>query len=359
MQAPCLILNSLYPILGGMYVLENVPLSGYSTMRLGGKAAYLTEITDRFEITAAVRWAKERGVPVIMIGDGSNIVWRDSGFPGLVLVNRIMRFDSFKEDDDNLYLTVGAGENWDSVVERAVNMGYSGIEELSLIPGTTGATPIQNVGAYGREIKEVLTTVEAYDTEAGSLVTIPGSECGFAYRTSRFKTTDRGRFLISAVTLHLTRRSPQPPFYESLARYLAENNVKDFTPKTIRKAVIAIRSSKLPDPAVVANNGSFFYNPIISREKLTQLMDAYPNLMYWPTDDNNVKISGAWLVEQAGFKGVHDKETGMATWEKQPLVLVNEAANSTADLIKFEQKIIDAVQSKFGITLKQEPELLP
>lgn len=341
-----------------MYILESVPLNSYSTMRLGGNAAYLTEIGDRSEIIKAVAWAAEHQVPIIMIGEGSNIVWRDEGFPGLVLVNRIMRFETFQEDESNLYLTVGAGENWDSVVQRSVELGFSGLEELSLIPGTAGATPIQNVGAYGREIKDVLTTVEAFDIQKGELVTIPVIDCEFGYRTSRFKTTDRGRFLISAVTFHLTRHAITPPFYDSLQRYLDENHITQFTPQIIRDAVIAIRSAKLPDPRVVANNGSFFHNPRITREQLDNLSETFPNIMYWK-DGNMIKLSAAWLIEQAGFKGFHDSETGMTTWEKQPLILVNEHAKSTKDLLTFKQKVVDSVQTKFGITLQQEPELLP
>jgi UDP-N-acetylmuramate dehydrogenase len=341
-----------------MYILESVPLSSYSTMRLGGNAAYLTEISDRSEIIKAVAWAAERQVPIIMIGEGSNIVWRDEGFPGLVLVNRIMRFESFQEDESNLYLTVGAGENWDSVVQRSVELGFSGLEELSLIPGTAGATPVQNVGAYGREVKDVLTTVEAFDTHKGELVTIPMIDCEFGYRTSRFKTTDRGRFLISAVTFHLTKRVITPPFYEALQRYLDEHHLSEFTPQVIRDAVIAIRSAKLPDPKIVANNGSFFQNPRLTHEQFDHLSEMFPNILYWK-DENMIKLSAAWLIEQAGFKGLHDSETGMTTWEKQPLILVNENAKSTNDLLIFRQKIMDAVQAKFGITLQQEPELLP
>lgn len=341
-----------------MYILESVPLSGYSTMRLGGNAAYLTEINDRFEIMKAITWAAEHKVPVIMIGEGSNIVWRDEGFPGLVLVNRIKRFEVFQEDDNNLYLTVGSGEHWDSVVERSVELGFSGLEELSLIPGTAGATPVQNVGAYGREVKDVLTTVEAFDIQKGRLVTIPVTDCEFSYRTSRFKTTDRNRFLISAVTFHLTKRMPQPPFYESLQRYFEQNKISEYTPKSIRDAVIAIRSSKLPDPAIVANNGSFFKNPRVTRQQVDQMSQQHPGIAYW-ADGDMVKISAAWLIERVGFKGIHDTETGMTTWEKQPLILVNENAQSTKDLLTFRQKIVDAVQAKFGITLEQEPELLP
>lgn len=342
-----------------MDIRQNVPLSDHSTMRLGGNAAYLCDITDRFEIARAYAWAAERNLPVIMIGDGSNIVWRDEGYPGLVLVNKIKRFESFNVDEENLYLTAGAGENWDAIVQRSVEMGYGGLAELSLIPGTVGAAPVQNIGAYGREIMEVIATVEAYDVSKGSLITIPGSDCDFAYRSSRFKTTDKGKFNISAVTFHLKRSNPQPPFYDALSRYFGENNITTFTLQTIRDAVIAIRSAKLPDPQQVPNNGSFFTNPIVRQDQISQLVDFFPNIMYWNLDADNVKVSAAWLLEQAGFKNYYDNETGMATWEKQPLVFVNTAAKSTKDLLIFRDKIITKVQSMFGITLVQEPELLP
>lgn len=342
-----------------MMILQNVPLGSYSTMRLGGPAAYLADITERSQIREAVAWARKRRLPIIMIGAGSNIVWKDEGFPGLVMVNKIMGFEVFEEDAENAYFTIGAGENWDSAVQRIVEAGYSGVEELSLIPGTTGATPIQNVGAYGREISEVLTTIEAYDTQEDKLVTIPASDCDFGYRTSRFKTTDRGRFLIISITLHVMKTAPKQPFYETLRAYFDHNGVTDYTPKIVRNAVIAVRSAKLPNPEVVANNGSFFHNPVIPHEQLVQLLADYPQIVHWPRDDGSAKVSAAWLVEQAGFKNYHDTETGMATWPTQPLVLVNENAEKTTQLLAFKQKVVDAVQTKFQITLQQEPELLP
>jgi UDP-N-acetylmuramate dehydrogenase len=295
-----------------------------------------------------------------MIGGGSNIFWRDEGFPGLVLVNHMMGFEIFEEDEQNVYVTIGAGENWDSVVARTVEAGLTGIEALSLIPGTAGATPIQNVGAYGQEISQTLTTIQAFDTQTGEMVTIPAADCAFGYRTSRFKTTDRGKFFITAITLHLTHGSLQPPYYPALQQYLSDNAITEITPATVREAVIAVRNSKLPDPALVANNGSFFANPIISQGQLAQIQaDTNLSVPHWPTQEGLVKVSAAWLVENAGFKDYHDSETGMATWPKQCLVLVNEAATSTAQLLAFKQKIVDAVQAKFGITLVQEPELLP
>lgn len=341
-----------------MFILENVPLSAYSTMRLGGPASYLVDITSRNDITEAVAWAEKKQVPMIMIGSGSNIVWTDKGFPGLVMVNKIMRFEVQNPDPENCYITIGAGENWDETVGKAVEMGLSGIEELSLIPGTAGATPIQNVGAYGREIKDTLVTIEAYDTKTHEFVTLRGSDCEFGYRTSRFKTTDRWRFMISAITMHLTKQTPQAPFYPSLQHYFDERGIKEFTTQIVREAVVFIRSSKLPDVATVANNGSFFYNPIISKEQFVQLEADHPDITYWSVDNEQVKISAAWLVEQVGFKDMHDTETGIGTWPKQPLVLVNEKAEHTADLLAFSQKIVEAVYAKFNITLQQEPELI-
>jgi UDP-N-acetylmuramate dehydrogenase len=341
-----------------MNIQPNVSLAGYSTMGLGGPAAWLADVASRADVTEAVNWAAEKQLSVLMIGGGSNIIWQDSGFTGLVLVNRIMGYEQQVIDDTNVYLTIGAGENWDSVVERSVAAGLTGIEALSLIPGTAGGTPVQNVGAYGQEISETLTTVEAYDMQTGQWVTIPGSDCSFSYRNSRFKSTEHGRFLITGLTLHLSKGNPQPPFYGSVQAYFEEHNVTDYTPAALREAVIAIRSSKLPDPAVVHNTGSFFSNPVIPISQFESIMSE-TEIPHWNVDENSVKVPAAWLIEQAGFKDYHDAETGMRTWPKQSLVLVNEKARSTADLLKFKQKIIDAVQAKFGITLAQEPEMLP
>jgi UDP-N-acetylmuramate dehydrogenase len=343
-----------------MDIRQNVSLRDYTTMRLGGNARYLVEVADRMQLQQAVAWAGQQNVPILMIGGGSNIFWSDQGYDGLVIVNKILRYEDFVEDDINHYVTIGAGENWDSVVLRTVNAGLTGIECLSLVPGSAGGTPVQNVGAYGQEIADTLTTVEAYDSQLGQFITIPVSDCGFGYRTSRFKTSDKGRFYITALTLHLMVGNPQPPFYPALQRYLEEHGIHDFTPQTIRDAVIAIRSSKLPDPAAVANNGSFFANPIVDSYAYLQIADQYgENIPHWDVGEDKTKLAAAWLVEQAGFKDYHDSQTGMGTWPKQPLVLVNEHAQSTAQLLAFRDQIINAVQQKFGITLQQEPELLP
>lgn len=343
-----------------MKISENVSLSDYSTMGLGGTAAYLTTVETTMELLEALSWAQDKKLPIIMIGDGSNIVWQDTGFSGLIIVNCIQRYETYNEDDTNIYVTAGAGENWDTVVERAAQAGLTGIEALSLIPGTAGAVPVQNVGAYGQEISQTLTTLQAFDVQAKDFVTLRGDDCQFSYRHSRFKSgPDRGRFFITAITLHLQKAKPQPPYYASVQKYFEDHQITDVTPMALRQAVIDIRNSRLPDPKQVKNNGSFFANPIITTDDLVRIRAGYPQIPSWTLTDDSVKLPAAWLIEQCGFKDFHDPATGMATWPQQPLVLVNEAAKSTSDLLKFRDQMISAVREKFGITLAQEPELLP
>lgn len=338
---------------------ENVPLGSYSTMGLGGTASYLTEIATRQELLEAYTWAKKQNLPVIVIGGGSNIVWKDGAFSGLIIVNKILSYEVQELGEENVFITIGAGENWDSVVARTVEAGLTGIEALSLVPGSAGATPIQNVGAYGQEISQTLATVEAYDTKEEKFVTLAGIDCEFSYRNSRFKSKDRGRFFITSLTLQLSKGNPLPPFYGSVQSYFDEHGITEPTPKLLRQAVIDIRTAKLPDPATVKNTGSFFANPVIEASKFNDINDPENPIPSWPTSNGKIKLSAAWLIEQAGFKAYHDEETGMSTWPKQALVLVNEKARSTQDLLNFKQKIVAAVEAKFGITLVQEPELLP
>ncbi|MDB5161203.1 MAG: UDP-N-acetylpyruvoylglucosamine reductase [Candidatus Saccharibacteria bacterium] len=342
-----------------MNIREDVSLATHSTMRLGGKARYLAEAGSDTELQEIVNWAKERQLKFIIIGQGSNIVWRDEGFDGLVIVNNIPGKEIVAEDETSATVILGGGENWDEAVAWAVSKDLSGIEFLSLIPGTVGAAPVQNIGAYGAELADTLKEVGVYDTQNDCFESILNESCKFSYRSSRFKSSDKGRYMITHVVLRLNKSRPAPPFYDALQAYLDEHGVTDFTPANIREAVIAIRSSKLPDWRTVANNGSFFTNPIISQSRFDELKSQHPDIKGWPAGKGKVKIAAGWLVENAGFKGVHDEDTGMATWEKQALVLVNEHARSTADLLAFRQKIIFKVDELFGVVLEQEPELLP
>jgi UDP-N-acetylmuramate dehydrogenase len=339
-------------------IQENVSLANYSTMRLGGQARYLAEVSSSDELQELIDWAEKQQVGFMMIGQGSNIVWRDEGYPGLIIIDRIKGREVLSEDDQSATIHICSGENWDEAVAWTVEKDLSGIEFLSKIPGTVGAAPVQNIGAYGAEIAQTLIEVEAYDTQTQAFGSIAKQASGFGYRTSRFKTTDKGRFLITGITLKLHKTQPQPPFYESLEIYFKEHGITEFTPAILRKAVTEIRKIKLPDPSVVSNNGSFFTNPIVDKSKFESLQAQYPDIKGWPYQDK-IKLSAGWLVEQAGFKNFHDEPTGMATWQGSALVLVNEHARKTADLLEFRQKIIFKVDEMFGVVLEQEPELLP
>ncbi|MGH7234290.1 MAG: UDP-N-acetylmuramate dehydrogenase [Candidatus Saccharimonadales bacterium] len=338
---------------------RNVELKQYSTMQLGGPASYLVVVESQEQLIEVAANAKANNIPVIVVGEGSNIVWRDEGFNGLVIVNRIKGFNITSNDEFGTYLTVGAGENWDSVVERSVEQGLSGIECLSLIPGTAGATPVQNVGAYGQEIAETLVTITAYDQNTGTLVTLAAGDCKFTYRKSIFNTTAKGRYLITAITLMLSHAKPMPPFYQSISDYLEKHKITDYTPSALRKAVIEIRRAKLPDPAVTANCGSFFANPEVDSLQLAALQDSFPAIPNWPTDDGQVKLSAAWLIDQAGYHDYFDPDCGIATWPTQALVFVNRSAKSTADLLRFADKVKAKVKDQFSVELKMEPLLLP
>lgn len=351
--------NGGISIMKPVHILENVSLRRYSTMRLGGPARWLTEVKSEKDLPEIIEWARSKDLPMIMIGQGSNIVWRDQGFPGLVIINQLLGREILDEDENGVTLRVGAGEVWDEVVERTVAKGWSGVEFLSKIPGLAGAAPVQNIGAYGAEIADTLIEVEAYDTKQESFGGILSDACGFSYRSSRFKNKDKGRFFITGIVLRLRKSNPKPPFYESLEDYFSQRNIGEFTPAVIREAVTAIRAIKLPDPSVVANNGSFFTNPFISSGQFERLKQKYPDIKGWPAPGDRVKLAAGWLVEQAGFKDAHDDRTGMGTWKGSALVLVNEHARSTSDLLEFKQKIVFKVDEMFGVVLEQEPELLP
>lgn len=340
--------------------MQNVSLASHSTMRLGGTAQYVIEVASHDELIESLAFAKEHSLPVRMIGSGSNIIWRDEGFRGVLLLSRIQCFEKIHEDESSATYKIGAGEILDDIIARTTKFGLSGIETLSLVPGTVGATPVQNVEAYGQEISQTLIELEAYDNQSGEFVTLQNNECDFSYRSSRFKTRDNGRFFITYLTLKLRKTTLQPPYHQGLQMYVDQWGKTDYSPTALREYVIDIRSQKLPDPSKVANNGSFFNNAIIPREQFDALFTEYPDIQHYPMPDGQVKIPARWLIENSGFSaGFQDQATGCGLWPKQALVVVNYTAKSTQDLETFAKMITDAVHAKFGIALRQEPELLP
>jgi len=338
-----------------MQIKTNVPLKDYSTMRLGGIAEALTTVTTKEELAEAIAWAEERNKPHLMLGGGSNVIFSD-GYQGLVIINALHGFEVLHEDESGATIRVGGGENWDDVVGRTVKMGYSGIEKLSAIPGTAGATPVQNVGAYGSEIKDTLVDLEAYDTNTKKFVTLSNADCKFAYRTSIFKSPYNRHYIITSITLKLSTDDPQPPFYESLQAYLDKRNITVYTAEAVRSAVISIRAQKLPDPELIANTGSFFKNPIVDKGILRHLQLDHPDVPFYDMPDDKVKLLAGWLIDKAGLKGY--RAHGMKVYEHNALVFVNESAKTYADLAAFKQEIIKKVELAFCVTLEQEPELI-
>ena len=336
-----------------MEIHTNIPLKNYTTMRLGGNARFMTEVRTPEEIAEIYTNAKSQRLPIFVLGGGSNVIVHDEGFNGIVIRNRIPGFDIVEDTATTTTIRVGAGENWDEVVKRAVDMSLSGIEAMSAIPGTAGAAPVQNVGAYGQEIADTLVSVEVYDSMTNTFVLLQNTDCGFSYRHSIFRGDAAGRYVITAITIQLYKAAPQPPFYKAIEDYFAANNITIFTPQIIRDAVIQIRADKLPDPKLTPNTGSFFKNAIIDDWQLNDLRKEYPDIPSYDMPDGRFKIPTGWLIEQTGLKGqtLH----GMRVHDKNALVLINAAANSYQDLAAARDEISGAVRDQFRITIEQEP----
>lgn len=336
-----------------MEIHTNIPLKNYTTMHLGGNARFMTEAHTPEDIANVSRNAKSQQLPLFVLGGGSNIIVKDEGFNGIVVRNRINGFDIIDDQASTTRIRIGAGENWDEVVKRSVQMNLTGIEAMSAIPGTAGAAPVQNVGAYGQEIADTLISLEAYDSQTDTFVTLQNSDCGFSYRHSIFRGDAAGRYVITAITLELYKAAPQPPFYKALEDYFTMHSITLFTPQVIRDATIAIRADKLPDPTVRPNTGSFFKNAIVEDWQMHDLLDAYPEMPHYPMPDGRLKIPTGWLIEQAGLKGtvIH----GMRVHDKNALVLINESATGYADLAAARDEIIGTIRDTFRIVIEQEP----
>lgn len=336
---------------------ENISLADYCTMKLGGDARYLCTVTNKEELAEAVQWGGDQGLKILMLGGGSNIVFGEAGFDGLVIIDRIKGFKVIEEDDQSTTITIGAGENWDEVVKRTVKMGLSGIEALSLIPGSTGGTPVQNVGAYGQEVGQTLVGVDVYDSHENSFVTLTKDDLDLDYRYSNLKVpVEQRRYFIHSVTFKLRKTMTlKRPLYDALEKYFTENTIEELTPQTVRDAVIAIRSNKLPDPSEIPNSGSFFANPIVDADVYESIKATYPEVKAYPIH-GQYKLAAGWLIEAAGLKNY--AAHGLKTYDKQALVIVNESAHDARDLIDFRNEIIAKVNETFGVTLEQEPELI-
>lgn len=335
----------------------NIPLKKYTTMRLGGNAKYMTDLHSANEIQNIILQANQLNLPIFIIGGGSNVVVQDKGYDGIVLRNMIMGFETVAEDDSSVSFKIGAGENWDSVVKTTVEKNLSGIEAMSAIPGTMGAAPVQNIGAYGQELVDTFVSLEAYDLNEGIFVNLNSDDCQFSYRDSIFRSSQKGRYIITSVVLKLFKSAPVQPFYSAVQKYFDDHNINIFTPSTIRQAVIDIRTDKLPDPAIYPNSGSFFKNSIIEDWQLNDLQSQFSDIPRYDLGNNKYKIPSGWLIEQAGFKG--QLINGIRIHDKNTLVLINESASSYHDLELTRDEIIRKVRDIFRIEIDQEPIEMP
>jgi UDP-N-acetylmuramate dehydrogenase len=333
------------------------PLGAYTTLRLGGPAGTLTVVSDPDEAVTTVRKAAAEGRPVLVLAGGSNVVIGDEGFPGTVLLLRTTGIRVVEEGDDSVVVRVAAGESWDDFVSYAVANGYSGVECLSGIPGSAGATPIQNVGAYGQEVAHTIAAVHAYDREHDSIRVMSPLECEFAYRKSIFKNSDR--FVVLEVDFRLALSGESAPIrYAELARGLGVEPGARVPLADARDTVRKLRAGKGmvldPDDHDTWSVGSFFTNPVVSKEAWAALdLDA----PHWPGDDGTVKIPAAWLIEHAGFpKGFAGD--GVAISGKHTLALTNRGEGTTAALLDLARTIRDGVRDRFGIELHPEPVLI-
>ena len=336
-----------------MDVMTNISLKQYTTMKLGGEARYMATADSPGDVVSLYRNARKENLPIFVLGGGSNVITHDEVFEGIVLLNKIKGFEIISETDETTDVKIGAGEVWDEVVEKAIGLGLQGIEAMSGIPGTAGAAPVQNVGAYGQEIADTLISLEAYDSKTDTIVTISADECDFSYRNSIFRDKEKGRYCILNITLRLNKAEPKPPYYASLQKYIDENDIREVNLSVIRVAVLNIRSEKLPDPAELPSAGSFFKNALVEKWKLEELQKEYSDIPNYAMSDGRYKIPTGWLIDKAGLRGY--RSHGMRVYEKNALVLVNDSASGYNDLAAIREEIVQIVFDKFGIKIEQEP----
>ncbi len=335
-----------------------------TTLGIGGAARYFAEATTPRALLDGVEWARSRGAPLFVLGGGSNIVVADSGFSGLVLRLSIRGIETHFDGSD-VVIAAGAGEEWDTLVAHCVARKWSGFECLSGIPGRVGATPIQNVGAYGQETSETLVSVEALDLVTESLVDLSARDCEFGYRTSRFKTQDRGRFIITRVTYRLGVNGEPMVRYPELQRYLADVGIEQPRVADVREAVLAIRRRKamVIDTRDIDSRsvGSFFVNPTVTRNEFEAIKQrlATPgggseDLPAFPVSDGRVKLSAAWLIERAGIKrGYIHGNVGTST--KHALAIINRGGGTAGEVVGLKELIQKRVLEEFGVELTPEP----
>lgn len=333
-----------------MNIQKNASLKEFNTFGIDKKAEYLVQVTSNQEVIQALTEAKKMNLPVFILGGGSNILLtRD--ISGLVIKMNIKGFELIREDANHVWVQVGAGEIWHEFVKKAIASNLAGVENLSLIPGTVGASPMQNIGAYGTEIQEVFDSLEAIDLQTFEKVTFDHSHCEFGYRESIFKNKAKNKYIITKVVFRLHKIPQFNIRYGALQETLYEMGLEELSLEAVSKAVIQIRKSKLPDPALIGNAGSFFKNPTLSTSQFESLQKKYPEIPGYP-HQNGIKVPAAWLLEKAGWKGKTFGEIGVH--KNQPLVLVNYGKGDGLAIKELSEQIQKDILEKFEISLHPE-----
>jgi len=337
-----------------MNILENISLKAYNTFGIDKKAKYFSVVHNLEELKTLLKWAKSNEEKILILGGGSNILLtQDLDF--LVIKIEIMGITLIEETQDEVLIEVGAGVNWHDLVIYTINQNWGGIENLSLIPGTVGASPMQNIGAYGVEIKEVFENLKAIDRNDFSVRKFESADCNFGYRESVFKHELKDQFIICSVTFRLQKSPEFKITYGAIQQTLQERGAKELNLKAISDAVISIRRSKLPDPKEIGNSGSFFKNPTIPNSEFEKLKEKYPDIPGYKNEEGT-KIPAAWLIEQTGWKGKRFGDVGVH--QNQPLVLVNYGNGSGEEIVALSKKIQQSVMDKFQIALSPEVNFL-
>jgi len=337
-------------------IRENIPLSQETALRVGGVSRYVADVTTVDELQKILEFARLTDLPLRILGSGTNVVVSEEYFSGVTIRMCILGIKIIQEDPESITICVGGGESWDAFVAYTVDHNWSGIEALSSIPGTVGASPVQNIGAYGAEVSDVITEIYYVDKETEESLSLVKKECLFAYRDSIFKQSLRGKTIITHVLFKLSKLAPMVPKYQGVSDALEKKGISTPTVSNIRNVIIDIRSKKLPDPKTIPNVGSFFKNPIIEKIQYDDLLQTYSDMPSFVISEKLVKIPAGWLIENCGFKGLRQGNVGM--YKHNALVLINHGNITSKEIFTFRDEIIASVQEKFGIILEQEPVIM-
>lgn len=338
----------------GYRVTEDADLTRHNSFRVPARAQWRIEVDDARALPEVFGLGTVKRSPLLVLGEGSNVLLtRD--WPGVVLAVVARGIRILDDRGDGARVRVEAGENWNEFVHWSLGRGFAGLENLILIPGSVGAAPIQNIGAYGVEVREFIETVEAFDRHSEQLVRLDNAVCNFAYRDSLFKR-DPDRFVVTSVEFLLPRQRELRLDYAGVREELAAMKIHTPNPAAVAEAVMRLRLRKLPNPAQIGNAGSFFKNPVVPATQAEALLRTHPNLQSWPAAHAQRKLSAAWLVETAGFKGLREGDAGVS--ERHALVLVNHGAATGEQIHALARHIVDAVQARFGIRLEPEPRIV-